>query len=387
MKTIPYGKQFIDTSDIRSVSKSLKGRLITTGNYVKKFEVDIKRYLKCKHVSTCNSGTSAIYLAFKAINIKRNDIIIMPSINFVASYNIAKSFGAKIYLADVDRYSGQMSPANVQDVCKKFKLNKVKAIVTMYNGGYPSNIENFKRLKKKLKTYIIEDACHALGSEYINKKKKYKVGSCAHSDISTFSLHPLKTITTGEGGIVTTNSKILDYKIKKFRSHGIDKHKKDHWKYEVLYNGMNFRLNDFQCALGISQLKKINKFILYRKKIAKKYSKELKLISHINCPNFYKKYISANHLYLLNLNKPNMKLKEKFIKYMLKSKIILQYHYIPIYKFKFFSGKYIGKNAEIYYNSTVSLPIYFGLKYNEQKFIINKIKKFFKYNINFKKLS
>ena len=378
MKLIPYGKQHIDSNDIRLVAKSLRSQLITTGQYVINFEKKIQNYLKCKYATTCNSGTSAIYLAYQSIGIKKNDILIMPSINFIASYNIAKLFGAKVYLADVNKNTGQTSPSNILEVCKKFKINKVKAIITMYNAGYPDNVENFKSLKNKFGAYIIEDACHAFGSEYILKNKRYKVGSCAHSDIATFSLHPVKTITTGEGGIITTNSKQLNYKIKKIRSHGIVKNKKYHWKYDVLYAGLNFRLNDFQCALGISQLKKIKKFISYRNKIANKYSKRLNLVNDIKCPNLNKNYISSNHLFLINLKKPNILKKEKLIKYMLKSKIILQYHYIPLYKFKFFSDKYLGKNAEFYYNSTVSLPIYYGLKAKEQNLIINKIKKFFK---------
>jgi len=217
MKFIPYGKQYIDNKDIKVVSDALKKKLITTGDHVLKFEKKIQNFLNCKFSFTCNSGTSALFLAMQSIEVKKNDIIIMPAINFVASYNVAKLFNAKVYLADVDKYSGQMSPQNVIDICEKFKLKKVKAIITMYNGGYPANAQNFKKFKKKYNCFIIEDACHALGASYKNGKKNIKIGSCAHSDISTFSLHPLKTITTGEGGIVTTNSKKLGEKIRKLR--------------------------------------------------------------------------------------------------------------------------------------------------------------------------
>ena len=133
----------------------------------------------------------------------------MPSINFIASYNISALLGAKIYLADVDRQTGQMTPKNIIECCKNYKIKKVKIIITMYNGGNPQNADLFYKLKKKFGCLIIEDACHALGSEYQVEKKFFKIGSCKQADISTFSLHPLKTITTGEGGIVTTNSKKL----------------------------------------------------------------------------------------------------------------------------------------------------------------------------------
>lgn len=378
MKIIPYGRQYIDHKDIKSVSRVLNGELITTGSQVDKFENKIKKFLNCKYSITCNSGTSALFLAFKSIDIKRNDIIIMPAINFVASYNIAKQLNAKIFLADIDKETGQMLPSNVIDVCKKYKLKRIKAVVTMYNSGYPYDAEKFKKLKDIYNCFIIEDACHAFGASYKIENKNIKVGSCLHSDISTFSLHPLKTITTGEGGIVTTNSKKIAEKVKKIRSLGIEKNLNKHWEYNVKYVGFNFRLNDFQCALGLSQLDKISKFISQRKKIFLNYQKLLSKIKEINLPIHLRKYTSSHHLFIINLKKSNIKLKEKFIKFMLKNKILLQYHYIPVYRFKIFRGKYINKNSEIYYKSAISLPIYYGLKYNEQVYITKKIKEFFK---------
>ena len=175
----------------------------------------------------------------------------MPSVNFVSSYNICITLGAKVYLADVDEYTGQMTPNTLNQCIKKYRLRKVKAIIHMYNGGHPIDAEKFLYFKKKLNCYIIEDACHALGSSYLYKKKFIKVGSCKHSDISTFSLHPLKTITTGEGGLVTTNNLKIDEKIKIFRSLGIKRKFNKHWKYDVVLKGFNFRLNDFQCALNL----------------------------------------------------------------------------------------------------------------------------------------
>lgn len=381
MKIIPYGRQKISNQDVHQVSKSLKNDKITTGDMVVKFENKIKKFLECKYTSVCNSGTSAIFLSMQAINLKQNDIVIMPSINFIASYNVAKLFKAKIYLADVNRNTGQMSPQNIEECCKKFNLKKIKAIVVMYNGGYPENAENFLRIKKKYKCFIIEDACHAFGASYKVKKKKYMIGSCKHSDISTFSLHPLKTITTGEGGIVTTNSKILDNNIKKYRSLGIERNLNKHWHYDVKLNGFNFRLNDFQCALGINQLKNVKKFLIERKKISEKYINKLKNVPYIKFVNQSEKYKSSNHLFLIHLKKPDLKLKEKFIRFMLRNKIIIQFHYIPIYKFTIFKGNFIKANSEIYYKSAVSLPIFCGFTLKEHNFVIKKIKFFFNNNV------
>jgi len=376
MKIIPYGRQYIDHKDISAVSKSLKNDKITTGGEVPKFENKINNFLKCKFSITCNSGTSAIFLAMQAINLQKNDVIVMPAINFISSHNIAKLFGAKIYLADVNAQTGQMTPNDFIDCCKKFKLKKIKALIVMYNGGYPENADKFIKLKKKYGFFLIEDACHALGASYISSNKNIMVGSCRHSDLCTFSFHPLKSITTGEGGLVTTNSQYIYDKVKKLSSLGIEK-KKNHWEYDVLFTGFNFRLNDFQCALGISQLKKLKKFLSYRKKVFSQYIKSLKDLKAIQLPSFNPKYKSSNHLFIIKLKNFSLNQKNDFIKYMLKKKIILQYHYIPIYKFKIFKGKYLSKNSKVYFNTAVSLPIYFGLSKKQQQHIIKSIKNYF----------
>ncbi len=378
MKLIPYGRQHISFSDINAVKKALKNNLITNGEAVSNFEKKVSNYLKCKYVSTCNSGTSALFLALLSINVKKNDKIIMPSVNFISSYNICKTLGAKVYLADVDEYTGQMTPRTLDQCIKKYKLKKVKAIIPMYNGGLPANAENYFYFKKRLKSYIIEDACHALGSSYLYKKKNFKIGSCKHSDISTFSLHPLKTITTGEGGLVTTNDIKLDKKIKMLRSLGIKRNSNIHWNYDVVIKGFNFRLNDFQSALGISQLSQIEKFLKKRKKIAIFYDRYLSKITDINIQKRSQIYKSANHLYIINFKNFNKNKKDKFIKYMKKNGVTVQFHYIPIYKFSIFKGNLKLKNSEKYYNTAISLPIYYDLKINEQKYIIKLIKNFLK---------
>jgi len=379
MKIIPYGKQFIDSKDISAVVKSLKEDKITTGPYIEKFEKKVSSFLKCNYTTVCNSGTSAIYLALRAIDLKEKDSIIMPAMNFIASYNIAKLFRANVYFADVDKITGQVTPDTIIDCYKKYKLKKIKAIIVMYNGGYPQNNENFLKIKKKFKCFIIEDACHALGAAYKIKKRYIKVGSCEHSDISTFSLHPLKTITTGEGGIVTTNSKKLNHKLKLVRSHGILK-SKHHWKYNIIEYGLNLRLNDFQCALGISQLKKITKFIKKRKQISLTYDKFFSKLNEVTLPKKDKSRLSSHHLYIIHLaNKKN--LKNKFLKYMLKKKIYVQYHYIPIYKFNIFNGKLKLINTENYFNSAISLPIFFDLSKEKQMYVIKSVYQFFKKKI------
>jgi dTDP-4-amino-4,6-dideoxygalactose transaminase len=380
MKIIPYGHQYIDSQDIGLVSKALKEDLITMGRYVKKFENKISQFLKVKYTASCNSGTSAIHLALMAIDLKKNDVIIMPTINFIAAYNMASLMNAKIFLADVDPLTGQMTPEKLLECIKNNKLKKIKAIITMYLGGYPQNILEFYHIKKKYKCYLIEDACHALGAKYLYKKRYLSIGCCKHSDIATFSLHPVKTITSAEGGLVTTNNKLFYDKIIALRSHGINKDKDLHWKYDIKKSGFNYRLSDLNSALGLSQLYKINNFLSFRKKIFDFYNSNLKKHYSLITLPFYKKNKPSYHLFLIsvNFNRINSN-KEKLLKFLKKNNIFCQYHYIPIYKFHLFKEKLnlnLYKGTEYYYQNTLSLPIFYNLNFNLIKKILKKIKFF-----------
>jgi dTDP-4-amino-4,6-dideoxygalactose transaminase len=380
MNLIPYGKHTISEKDKKFVLKSLGDDLITSGNYAKSFEADLSKFLKVNHALSCSSGTSAIHLALLSLNIKKGDSIIIPSINFIAAYNMSRLLGAKVYLADVDPILGQMSPKNLLNCIKVNKIKNLKVVFTMYLGGYPKNIIEFYNIKKKYKFYIIEDACHALGAKYLDSQKNWThIGSCRHSDICVFSLHPLKTITSGEGGILTTNNKNIYNKIKIFRSHGIQR-TKFHWIYNVKYNGFNYRLSDINCALGLSQLKRIKNFILKRKQIYNLYNKLFfSLKNVINIDFFLENVEPAYHLYLLNINFKKLNIsKNNFIKLLLKKKIYVQQHYIPIYKFKnIYKKKFLEKNflgATNYFNSTISLPIFVDLSKRQQIYVAQTIK-------------
>lgn len=223
---ISYGKQYVDQKDANYLEKSLHEEFITNGKNVSKFEKKIKKKLNARFCIACNNATSGLFLAFKAINLKKNDVVIMPAINFIASYSMAKFLGAKIFLCDVDEITGQITTKTLNKCIKTNKITKIKAIITMYLGGYPSNVMDIYKAKKKYNFFIIEDSCHAFGASYTLNKKRYKVGSNNHSDISIFSFHPVKPITTGEGGAITTkNSKFFKI-IKSLRNHGILRKKK-----------------------------------------------------------------------------------------------------------------------------------------------------------------
>jgi len=384
MKPIPYGRQYIDNQDIKFVSKSLKQDLITTGDYVKKFENQIKKLVQSKFAISCSSGTAGLHLALKAINIQKNDVIVMPAINFIAVYSLSRMLGAKIFLADVDPFTGQMTPKTLTECILKNNLKKIKVIITMYLGGCPENVVGFYNIKKKYKCFLIEDACHAFGARYQFNSKKLYIGSCKHSDIAVFSLHPVKTITAGEGGLVTTNNKILANKVLLLRSHGIERKKNKHWEYDIHDLGFNYRLSDINSSLGLSQLIKIKEFINCRHVIYKNYQNFFINSRYILLPKYSKNNESAFHLFLISIKNNSKLIKQKFFNFLKKNKILAQYHYIPIYRFSCFKEKINYKkfpNSEYYYKHSVSIPLFYNLSLKNQIHILNKINLFFK---NFK---
>ena len=382
MEKIYYNKQFLDKSDLKEVQKSLKEKLITTGPYVKKLELSLQNYLGVKNAICCSSGTSAIFIALKSIDLKRGDNIIIPAINFIASVNMSEALGANIYLADVDSKTGQMTPETLKDCIRYNKLKKIKAVVSMYLGGSPNNILEFYKLKNFFKFFLIEDSCHALGAKYIHNKKTLMVGCSKHCDLSTFSLHPVKSITSGEGGIVTTNNSILASRIKLLRCHGMFKQKNtnEYWKYDIVTPGYNFRLSDINASLAYSQLKKLDKFISHRNKLFLKYCNQLKDISDIlEVVNHEKNTISAHHLLIVMINFKKLKInKDQFIKKLIKSNIFPQFHYKPIYKFTYYKklkNNYKFTNSENYYKNALSLPLYYSLSERNLNKITITIKK------------
>ncbi len=379
---IPYNRQKIFKEDAKEVIKSLQNNLITTGPYIRKFEDQIKRKLKVKYASVCSSGTAALHLAIKSIETKKSDIFVLPIINFICTSNILENLGAKIYYADVDSITGQMTPKTLNECIKKNKLKKIKAFFTMYLGGQANDAAKFNQIKNKLGCYLIEDACHALGAKYDHLKKIYNIGSCKHSDICTFSLHPVKTITSGEGGIITTNNKKIKIKVDLLRSHGIIR-KKNHWNYDIEFPGYNYRLSDINCALGFSQFKKIKKILNERKNIYLFYKKLMANDERVIINNISNN--SAFHLLIGRINFKDYKInKQKLLNFFLNKNIYLQQHYIPVYNFSYYKKKINPKpfvGARNYFENSFSLPIFWGIKKKDIVFICNTLKQFANKNL------
>ena len=253
MKSYNYGKQYLDKTDCNAVLKTLKSPFLTCGPKVQEFERAICRYTGAKYCVAVNSATSGLHIAMLAAGIGPGDEVITSPVTFLASANCARYVGADVKFADILPHTANIDPREI----KKRLTSKTKAIVPVHFAGQSCDMEVIQNLAKSRgkKVYIIEDAAHAIGSEY----KGTKVGGCKYSDMTVFSFHPVKTITCGEGGAVTTNNEQLYQKLLAYRSHG--SHHTEDWKYDMVELGFNYRMTDIQAALGISQLKKLDKFI------------------------------------------------------------------------------------------------------------------------------
>ena len=278
---------------------------------------------------------------------------------------------------------GETGNISIESIKKKLKKKRIKALFPVHFGGLPCKMKEIRKLSKKNNFYIIEDAAHALGSKYDDGTK---VGSCKYSDMAVFSFHPVKSITTGEGGIITTNNKSLYEKLIKLRSHGIEKNskkflnskaKKFPWYYEVHHLSNHYRLTDFQCVLGSSQLNRLNSFINKRRQIAAYYDRVFKNNKNLIPLQNFQRHYSSNHLYILRINFKKIKKSRTEIMNLLRRKgIITQVHYIPlilqkIYDYKFKKSNF--KNTLNLYDSILSIPIYFDLKKKDQIKVINEI--------------
>ncbi len=380
-KIIPYSRQNLDNTEIRLVTRVLKSDFLTQGPLVEKFENEITNYTNSKYAMAVNSATSGLHLACMALGLKRNDYLWTTANSFVASANCGLYCGAKIDLVDIDLKTFNISLERLEQKLKKTnKVKLPKILIIVHFAGNPCEMKKLFALSRKYKFKIIEDASHALGAKYKNNH----IGDCKFSDLCVFSFHPVKSITTAEGGMVTTNKKNLALKIKALRTHGIIKdknyfeikeNKNKLWHYEQKYLGFNYRMNDVEAAIGIAQIKKIDKFIYLRKKIFNLYKKilnKLPLILPIN----EKECKSSNHLFIIRIDKTKTnKKRDDLFNYLRKEKIFVNIHYIPIYRHPYYSKigflKKNFQNCEKYYSDCLSIPIYPGLNYRE----IFKIKK------------
>jgi dTDP-4-amino-4,6-dideoxygalactose transaminase len=387
MKTINYSTQSIDKNDIQAVIKTLRSKYLTKGNVTIDFEKKIKNFCKSKYVCATINASSSLLMACISIGINKNDYVWTSNITYIASINCALHLGAKIKLVDINETNNICVDKLKKELFIAKKIRKLpKALVVVHLAGLPCNLQEIKKLSKIYKFKIIEDASHAFGANYNNTK----IGSCKFSDLTVFSFHPVKNITTAEGGAITTNDRNLYKKLILIRENGVDfsriDNKKFPTKYDISTLGYNFRINEINSSLGISQIRKVNKFINLKKKIAKKYFKELD-IPQISLPDKNLLKTSSLHLFIIKIDFKKLKInKFQLINILKKNNINVNSHYIPLNKFSLIkknikqNNKFI--NSENYYKEAISIPMYPDLTYKKQNYfiktlikIINKYKK------------
>ncbi len=383
----PYSRPNVDENDIKSVVKVLKSQYLAQGSIVTRFENAISKKLNVKNTIVCNSGTAALHSVYKCLGLNKKYGLITTPITFLATANAAKMCDAPVYFADVDKETGLITPETLERAFKQVNFN-VRVVTVVHLGGHLCDLEGLSKVTKKYNSFLVEDACHAIGARYHSKRKKNNfIGSCQYSIASTFSFHAIKNITMGEGGCITTDNKELAENIRLNISHGMirDKAKMKNisnppsWYYQMSQIGWNYRASEFSCALGLSQFKRLDKIIFKREKIAKYYMKALKENKFLRLPKYNKSV--GWHLYQLSINFSKLGIsRENFMKYLKQKSIGSQVHYIPLVYQPFYKLTTDIKNLQgaiKFYEDTISIPMYTELKKNDVLYISKVINDFF----------
>jgi len=373
-QNIPYGKQFIDEKDIKAVESVLKGDWLTTGPKVDEFENAIAKYIGCLHATVVNSGTSALDIAVQTLKIKKGLEIITTPFSFAATSNSIVYNNLVPVFADIEKNTRNIDP---EDIKRKI-TNKTAAIIYVDYAGHPCDINKIKEIAYENDLYLIEDASHAIGSEFNNKK----IGN--YADMTIFSFHPVKNMTTGEGGAVVTDNNEFNKSLKIFRNHGIDtdlheRQSKKGYMYDIKELGRNYRITDFQCALGISQLKKLDSFITKRNELANLYKKLLENVDFVETPSNWSNVKNSWHIYTILLKEGIDR--DDFFRYMKNNNIGVNVHYIPIYRFSYYKNNYNIDPldypiTESVFKNIITLPLYPHLKTEYVEYICDKIRNY-----------
>ncbi|MDD2199303.1 MAG: UDP-4-amino-4,6-dideoxy-N-acetyl-beta-L-altrosamine transaminase [Bacteroidales bacterium] len=382
MKIIPYGRQHITEEDINAVVITLNSDFLTQGPQIGEFEKNFAKYVGSNYAVAVSNGTAALHLCTMALNVKPGDKVITTPITFAASANCVRYCGGEVIFADIDPNTYLLDINAVKQVIEKDTSGNIKGIIPVDFAGRAVDIKAFRKLADEYGLWIIEDACHAPGGAYKYKAEEYNIcGNGQFCDLAIFSFHPVKHIAAGEGGMITTNNKELYHRLNLLRTHGITKQEdllnENHgaWYYEMHELGYNYRLTDFQAALGNSQLKRAEDGLKRRREIAKFYLEAFK-----DKPFIYGQSGvvegHAYHLYIIEAEK-----RKELYDYLRSKQIFAQIHYIPLhlmpYYKKFGWEKGDLPNAEKYYSRCISLPMYPTLSSEEQGYVIDCIFEFY----------
>ncbi|MFZ7133081.1 MAG: UDP-4-amino-4,6-dideoxy-N-acetyl-beta-L-altrosamine transaminase [Eubacteriales bacterium] len=380
---IPYGKQYIDKDDIKAVNDVLESPYLTTGPRVEEFENQLCELTGAKYAIAISNGTSALHAACHVAGITEGDEVITTPITFAASANCILYCGGTPVFADIDGDTWNIDPLRIEE-----KINhKTKAVIAVDFTGQAVQIKEIKKICKKYNLIFIEDAAHSIGTKY----NRIPIG--AHADMTAFSFHPVKTITCGEGGAILTNNEDYYNKILLFRSHGITRDKKllTHTPFngynEQIEVGYNFRMTDFQAALGTSQLRKLNQFSNRRKDIVNKYNEAFSKIPEITIQKEIKESDTTRHLYIIRLKSNKLRVdRNEIYKALNAENIGLQVHYIPVYFHPYYQElgykKGLCPNAEALYEEIITIPLYYSMRNEDVESVIEAVKKVISYYKN-----
>nr|WP_320026572.1 UDP-4-amino-4,6-dideoxy-N-acetyl-beta-L-altrosamine transaminase [uncultured Acetobacterium sp.] len=377
---LSYGKQYIDQADINAVVEILKSDFLTTGPQIEAFEKSVANYVGAKYAVAVSSGTAGLHMACYAAGITKGDEVIVPAMTFAATANCVVYCDGTPVFADINERNYNIDPKEIE---KKI-TSKTKAIIPVDFTGQAVDMDEIIKIAKKNNLMIIEDSAHALGSEYKGKK----IGTKA--DMTVFSFHPVKPITTGEGGMVVTDDEHLYKKMLLFRSHGITRDSElltdndGPWYYEQIELGYNYRITDIQCALGISQMKKLNSFLTRRRAIVKRYQEAFSDVAEIITPYEEDYSNSGWHLYIIKLNLDRLKVDRKEFYLALHAENIgVNVHYLPVYLHPYYMSlgykKGLCKNTEQLYERIITLPLFPSMSDQDVEDVIRGVIKVINY--------
>jgi UDP-4-amino-4,6-dideoxy-N-acetyl-beta-L-altrosamine transaminase len=382
IKTIPYGKQFISDDDIQAVVESLKADFLTQGPKINEFEKKFSEYVGSKYAVAVSNGTAALHLCSMALKVNENSNVITTPITFVASANCVRYCGGNVFFADINPDNFTIDIEKIERLILSKPKGFFSGIIPVDFAGCSVDLEFLKKLANNHGLWIIEDACHAPGGYFIdsNNQKQF-CGNGNFADLSIFSFHPVKHIACGEGGMITTNNEQLYKKLILLRTHGITKDanlfQENHggWFYEMQELGYNYRMTDFQAALGISQLSRADEGLERRKKIAKKYADSFANRLFIKGQSGYIEG-HAYHLYIIKVDN-----RKELYDFLRSNNIFTQVHYIPVHTSPYYKSLGWKKGdfpmSEKYYDKCLSLPMYPTLTSEEQDFVIEKVVEFY----------
>lgn len=387
VETIPYGRQDITEEDLREVIDVLRSDYLTQGPMVPAFESSIKQYVGVKHALAMNSATSALHAACVALGVGQGDWVWTSPITFVASANCALYCGARVDFVDIDPRTYNLSVESLEEKLKQAKQSNrlPKVVIAVHLCGQSCDMAGIRRLAREYGFRIIEDASHAIGGKYRGKP----IGCCEYSDIVIFSFHPVKIITTAEGGMAVTNDPELASIMSRFRTHGITTQAElfdprdpgEIWNYQQIELGFNYRMTDLQAALGVSQMKRLDHYVQMRHHIAQRYDRELKILP-VQLPYQSEDIYSSYHLYPILVGADLDGKSQRGLYDHLRSKgILANLHYIPVYRQPFYQRMCFKlgycPNAEDYFRRTVSIPMFATLRNEQQARVIKEVVGYF----------